>query len=307
MPEDRGIVFISLKTTLGVSGARQVPNARLQADAVTRITKRLFESPELEAVKSFDGDTRRWLDGVTLPFENGTKMCPVEAIEMVDAELRKRQTARQELVSAFIDAYPRLLREAQDRLTRVSIAGEVYNLWNPKDYDDQTTAERGFNMSYQFISFDAPDVLRSINAQVFDEQRERLAQTIEDAKAAANQLLCETALELVRHLRERLEPQEDGKRKRLHETTLTNLLEFIDTLNFRNLTNNQELAQVAEQLREVVSGTSAERLREGSDYHRKSIFEELTKIEHQIDSDLVPVARRRIAYSEEPEHQEATA
>lgn len=294
-------VFVTLKTTMGVSGARKVPNAEVEADAVTKITKQLFDSPELEAIRSFDGDTRRYLDVMTLPFESGVRMCPVAAIERVDRELRGRQEQRAALVETFITAYPRLLAEAQRRLTDVEISGRKYNLWNADDYTGPQEARAGFGMTYQFLTFDAPDVLRGINSVVFEEQREALANTIEDAKANANQLLCETAAELVKHLRERLEPTGEGKRKRLHETTITNLTEFLENLSVRNVTNNAELTAVCDELKAVLSNTYAGKLREGTDQHRQEIARELEKIEQQIDRDLIPVARRRIAYEAEPE------
>jgi hypothetical protein len=289
-------VFVIVKTTMGVSSARKVPNAQVGASEVTRVTKRLFESQELEAIKSFDGETRRHLDGLSLPFDTGSRMVPVAMLERVSDYLRERREDRQPLIDAFCNAYSRLLSEAQARLSSVEIAGRTHNLWNPTDYPDVDKARSGFTMSYQFVSFDAPDVLQSIGAHVFEEQRQALAQTIEDAKTNAAVLLAEEGLELVRHLREKLEPTAEGKRQRLHETTVIALTEFSSNLAGRAAAcpNAAALGTLAEEIRGLMTGTSTLQLREGSNYHRDAIHQELASIEERITASLIPVARRRI-------------
>jgi hypothetical protein len=45
----------------------------------------------------------------------------------------------------------------------------------------------------------------------------------------------------VQHLASRLTDGPDGKPVRLHKTAVTNLLEFLDTFDFRTVTHDQQL------------------------------------------------------------------
>jgi hypothetical protein len=67
--------------------------------------------------------------------------------------------------------------------------------------------------------------------------------------------------ELVVHLRDRLTDQPDGTPQRLRESTVQKLREFLDTFDFRNVTDDQELKEQVERARVLLTGTTTDAIR----------------------------------------------
>ena len=88
-------------------------------------SKNLLDSPELQAIRSLDGDVRRYLYDTCLPFEVGIHLLPLGLLETVDEKLHEFTEKRSVLVAVFLAAYPRLCQEA---------AGRLRTLHNPADY-----------------------------------------------------------------------------------------------------------------------------------------------------------------------------
>jgi hypothetical protein len=82
-----------------------------------------------------------------------------------------------------------------------------------------------------------------------------------EAYTEVRQVLREAMVELVAHLRDRLIDEPDGTPQRLRETTVLKLREFLDTFDFRNVTNDQELKEQVERARELLTGTTTDAIR----------------------------------------------
>ena len=63
-----------------------------------RVSKNLVDSPELQAIRMFDSDIRRYLYETCLPFEVGIHLLPLALLEIVDEKLREFKDKRSELV-----------------------------------------------------------------------------------------------------------------------------------------------------------------------------------------------------------------
>jgi hypothetical protein len=276
----------------GLGNSKKVSNSQVECDAdksLIRVSKQLLDSPELETIRSLDGEIRRYLYDSCLPFEAGIHLLPTALIETVEARLTDYQTQRRDLVSLFVSAYPRLCEDAARRLR---------GLYNPRDYPGREEIYNAFSMSWAYISFDAPQALAAISTDIFNREREKIAARMEEAYDEARQVLRETMAELVKHLRERLEAKTDGTAKRLHASTIDSLKDFCRTFDFRNISNDAELAGLVSQTRELLEPVRVDSLRDSTRY-RQEISAELSKIETAIDASLLAVPRRRMVMKEE--------
>lgn len=264
---------VNLKLRFGVLGnSRKVNTSQVTVDAdkdQIRVSKHLLESKELEAIRQADGSLRRELENYCLPgFDIGLRLLPWGAVEAVTARLKQYAEERQGMVDTFIDAYPRLCLEA---------AASLRSLYNAKDYPPADYVRSKFHFSYQYLSFGTPEGLEAVNAEIFAEERDKQATVLRDATIEARDFMRATVAELVGHLRDRLEPDADGKPKRLHETAVTNLQQFLDTFNLRNVSNDTQLAAEIAKLRSLVSDTNADELRKQKDW-REAVREDLGRI-----------------------------
>src|SRR5712691_5263329 len=159
---------VCIKVRVSTMGnTRKVSTTQIEADAdkdLLRVSKRLVDSAELNAITRFDGEIRRFLYNICLPFEIGIHLLPITALETVECRLRQFAEDRRQLVDAFLSAYTSLCQDAAKRLR---------GLYNPADYPPVEDVAREFGLSWQYVSFGVPDQLKAISREVWQQEREK--------------------------------------------------------------------------------------------------------------------------------------
>jgi len=186
---------VCIKVRLSRMGnTRQVSTSHIEADAdkdLLRVSKHLVDSAELKAIGRFDGEIRRYLYNICLPFEIGIHLLPIAALEQVEQRLRQFAVDRTELVKAFLAAYPSLCVDAAKRLR---------GLYNPTDHPSGEDVAREFGFSWQYVSFGVPDQLKGISQEVWEQEREKAAQRMAEASSEIQHVLRETMAKLIQHM-----------------------------------------------------------------------------------------------------------
>lgn len=277
---------VCIKVRVSTMGnTRKVSTSQIEADAdkdLLRVSKHLVDSAELKAINRFDGEIRRFLYTICLPFEVGIHLLPIAALENVEQRLRQFATDREQLVTAFLAAYPSLQEAAQTRLRA---------LYNPADYPQAEDVARQFGFSWQYISFGVPEQLKGISREVFEQEREKAAQRMAEASSEIQLVLRETMAKLVQHMADRLREGADGKPMRFKETTVSNLVEFLSNFEFRNVTDDTQLQDLVSQARGLLQGVQANDLRtEGS--LRARVQQGMSEIAGQLDTMLTKTGRK---------------
>jgi hypothetical protein len=254
--EDLARKTVFIKLHLGLLGnSRKVSSSQVEVDAdkaLIRVSKTLLDSPELQAIRTLDGDIRRYLYDTCLPFDVGIHLLPLALLETVDKRLGEFKEKRDELVEVFLAAYPRLCQEAAARLR---------TLYNPADYPPVWEVRSHFTLSWQYVSYGVPEQLGEISGRIFETEREKAAQAMSEACDEIQQVMRASLLELVSHLRDRLTDQPDGKPQRLRESTLQKLRGFLSTFDLRNVVDDQELKEQVDKARALLEGVSTDALR----------------------------------------------
>jgi hypothetical protein len=284
---------ICLKIHLGLLGnSRKVSNSQVEVDAdkaLIRVSKNLLDSKELQAIKTLDGEIRQFLYNMCLPFETAIHLLPLPLIETVDQKLREFEQMRRDRIEVFIEAYPGLCREAAIRLRA---------LYNPLDYPPLDVIRSRFTFSWQYVSFGVPGQLREISARIFQTEREKAAQMMSEAASEIQQVLRATLAEMVEHLRGRLSDDPDGKPRRLRETTVTKLRDFLDSFDFRNVLDDRELKEQVEKARQLLSGVTTDALRNTADLRAK-LKQGMGEIASRLDGMIVEGPRRKFRFEED--------
>lgn len=284
---------VCIKVRVSTMGnTRKVSTSQIEADAdkdLLRVSKHLVDSAELKAIGRFDGEIRRFLYNICLPFEVGIHLLPIAALQTVESRLRQFAEDRKQLVTAFIAAYPSLCQDAAKRLR---------GLYNPADYPPVEDIAREFGFSWQYVSFGVPDQLKSISREVWEEEREKAAQRMAEASAEIQVVLRESMAKLVQHMADRLKEGPDGKPLRFKESTVSNLVEFLTNFEFRNVTDDKELQALAAQARQILQGVSVDELRTTGDL-RVRVQQGIADIAAQLDAMLTRTGGRRFRFDEE--------
>lgn len=284
---------VCIKVRLSTMGnTRKVSTSQIEADAdkdLLRVSKHLLASAELKAIGRFDGEIRRFLYNICLPFEIGIHLLPIAALETVECRLRQFAEDRKQLVTAFTKAYPSLCQDAAKRLR---------GLYNPADYPPVEDVEREFGFSWQYVSFGVPEQLKGISREVWEQEREKAAQRMAEASSEIQLVLRESMAKLVQHMTDRLKEGPDGKPLRFKESTVSNLVEFLANFEFRNVTDDQELQALASQARQLLQGVSADDLRTTTDLRAK-VQQGMAGIAAQLDTMLTRSGGRKFRFDEE--------
>ena len=284
---------VCIKVRLSRMGnTRQVSTSHIEADAdkdLLRVSKHLVDSAELKAIGRFDGEIRRYLYNICLPFEIGIHLLPIAALEQVEQRLRQFAVDRTELVKAFLAAYPSLCVDAAKRLR---------GLYNPTDYPSGEDVAREFGFSWQYVSFGVPDQLKGISQEVWEQEREKAAQRMAEASSEIQQVLRETMAKLIQHMADRLKTGGDDKPLRFKESTVSNLVEFLANFEFRNVTDDTELQKLVAEARGLLQGISADDLRTTGELRTK-VQQGMAGIAAQLDTMLMRAGGRKFRFDEE--------
>ena len=284
---------VCIKVRLSTMGnTRKVSTSQIEADAdkaLLRVSKHLLDSAELKAIRQFDGEIRRYLYNICLPFEIGIHLLPIAALQTVENRLRQFAVDRVQLIDAFLTAYPSLCQDAAQRLR---------GLYNPADYPPIDDVRQQFGLSWQYVSFGVPDQLKGISQDVWEQEREKAAQRMAQASSEIQQVLRETMAGLVQHMADRLQTSEDGKPLRFKNSTVSNLVEFLANFEFRNVTDDTELQNLVAQARQMLQGVDAEDLRSTGEL-RTRVQQGMTNLAAQLDTLVVRAGGRKFRFEED--------
>ena len=293
MGQDLAHKTVCVKVRLGRLGnTRKVSNSQVEVDtdkSLIRVSKHLLDSKELRTIANFDGEIRRYLYNTCLPFEAGIHLCPFALLEQMEGKLREFAVGRDGLVAEFLTAYSGLSQEAAKRLR---------SLYNPADYPPLEHVAQQFTFTWQYISFGVPDQLREISTKIWQDEREKAAQVMADAGREIQQVLRAAMAELVKHMRDRLRDGPDGKPLRFKETTVSNLVDFLGSFDFRNVTDDTELKALVDKAREMLVGVSADDLRTTAGVRAK-VQQGMADLATELDTMIVKKPARKFRFNEE--------
>ena len=284
---------VCIKIRLSTMGnTRKVSTSQIEADAdkdLLRVSKHLLDSAELKAIGRFDGEIRRFLYNICLPFEIGIHLLPIAALETVEGRMQKFAEDRQALVTAFLSVYPGLSQDAAKRLR---------GLYNPADYPPADEVAREFGLSWQYVSFGVPDQLKGISQEVWEQERDKAAQRMAEASSEIQQVLRQSMADLVAHMAERLKDGADGKPLKFKQSTVSNLVEFLSNFSFRNVTDDRQLQDLVSRARDLLQGVAVDDLRTNGDM-RTRVRQGITALAADLDGMLVKAGGRKMRLAEE--------
>lgn len=269
---------------------RKVSSSSIETDAdrsMIHVSKSILDSPELKRIEQLDGEVRRYLSQICLPsnFKSGIYLLPINMIEKLDGEFKEFQSRRELLVDQFVEVYTARRDEALERLG---------SLFDETDYPYPTEVQNAFSLSSQYVTFDTPASLKGIKADIFQREREKADAMWKDALEECRTLLRATMQSLVGHIGERLTPKEDGKPKSFHGSMLTKLDSFMTSFADRNIADDQELAELIKDTKNVMHGIDADVLRK-EDGIREDFKTQMDELKEKLDTMIIDKPSRAFA------------
>ena len=253
----------------------------------TSARKKILDCVEYDMIGKVDRAFKAWLAIKALPTELlRSAMFPVSIpmVAEVDNELESYKAKRRELVDEFIAVYPDRVQEQQAALR---------SNFNASDYPFSSEMREAFSVSSHWVTFSTPASLKKIKATMFDDERAKMASSMEVASKKMEQAMAVSLKELTSHLAFRLTDSDDGKKRVLRESAVEKIREFLDTFRDRNITNDSELQEVVEKAESVLSGVSADSIRKDV-LQKQTVQEEMAGIAETLNGMIEERGRRII-------------
>lgn len=278
--DDKSVLLVVGFHRLG--NTRKVSTSQIEADAdktMLHVNKNLLDAREYDAIKTHDGKTRAWLATRALPslFKEGVFRVPNTLVVEVDEYLTARATERKELVEGFRKSYTQRVTEAVQRLS---------GLANINDYFTADDACEKFRLTWRYVTFSTPDALKNLRAGLFEREKEKVARMVSEASEEIRSVLRVQMSALVKRMVTQLTPSADGKKKKIYDSLIGNIADFLATFNARNLADDAALQALVETARRTIAGVGPELLRD-SDGIREDVKKGFETIQSELDKMIV--------------------
>ena len=267
-----------------------------------RISKKLYESPEVDAIAQHMKAATRYVENQSQPVETiKAGMHQIAAVNLLTVVRRLEQYARdlEPLIADFKAAWPRLIERAYE---------ELGSLVEPKDFPAWDEVEKKISITWHVLTFSTPSqILGQINMDLCREEERKIAQHID---YAAEQL--ETAIAIgfqgvIDHLSERLQPGKDGRPRKISDSAVEKFNRLLASLLANNTTGNEKLASIGQQVEAIMNGATPEELSTNRNV-RTTVLASLQRIGQEMGELTVTRTGRKIVVPRpEPEIQQAAA
>ncbi len=293
------VLHVSFKGSLPKSKAftpaeRKLLNQVLKEQGIDpnkfRGSKTLFVSEEYDELEGFISKRRNDFANLGIPFPLGKSMHLVRLVNIVEAEelAKKTQVEIQGLIDKLKAVYP-------NQITPEAV--KLGSFYNKGDYKSPDALDRLFRFDIKWLHFGVPDILKEIDSAAWERERERTAKVWREAKEQGMLLLRQTFAEMVERLVDTVTPGEDGIKKRFFGTAITNMTEFFEVFENRNLAGDEELAAQVRKMKKLVSNKDIKAFKD-DDALRKTVQSAGSEISKQLKSLVVKASTREFSFDE---------
>jgi len=250
----------------------------------------IVDSGEYGAIKSFMNNmVKARIVAASVPsfFREGTYLFRLGQVEDTEQYLMESSDRLRGLVDTFCKVFPSKVMEARTLL-------EPDGQFRVGDYPAPEYLPGLFSFEWIWVDFTVPN---SLPAGVKEAAIAKMQNMWDEAAFEITNALREAFAGMIRHAVEVMTPSEDGKQKRFYDSTITNILEFLDSFQNRNVTNDQDLEMLVNKAKSVLTGVTDASLLKGDGLFRGRVLDEFSKIQRAMDSmiEVRPNRKFRIA------------
>ena len=242
---------------------REITDTVIQDNAAAmnaaKVHKNLMAGTTLrKEIADFAAGCRLWHNTRTLPWsDKGARLMPTGLFMDYKAEMNRRRDEFNDMVARFIAKYPSLVSDA---------AYNMGGLFKASDYPsaDEVASKFGFRLVFSPVP-DAGDFRLDIPQQELAEIKAEYEGQFNSRLADAMRSPWEQLHKMLAGMSEKLtEVEGDGKKKRYHDTFVTNAHEMCAMLTHLNVTGDPKLEAARRQLEVAMSDIDIDDIKESA-------------------------------------------
>lgn len=255
---------------------RVIVSSNAVSKRASSVYKNLFaDCAELDAISKFQAKARAEHYRLTIPWsDNGARLLPTKAMMEYKQVMNDYQNEFYKLVTLYLDKYDTLVAKA---------AFQLGTLFDRDEYPLREVVEHKFAFFTSFMPLPTSGDFRlDIESDV---QRELIEQYEKVAAARVNDAtkdLWDRLHASLTRISDRLVVDEDGKKRKFHDTMVTGALEMCELLSTLNVAQDPTLEKARRQLEDTLQGVEPAELRK-HDGHRMEIKQKVDSILEAFD------------------------
>jgi hypothetical protein len=217
-----------------------------------------------------------------------------DLVQEFEDELQATLTKLQnDYIPLVRDEYPMSKERAKTTPVKQGGLGPLYR---EADYPPMSEFLACFGLEWQWLALGVPD---DLPAALRQEAAEKLERQFTEAAEEVKNALRESFADLISHASEKLKPAAPGEKSPVfRDSMIGNIQQFCSVFESRNLMNDQELASLVGQAKQVLTGLQPDRLRKYANV-REATREQFDAIKAQIDTMITKQPSRRFDLSED--------
>jgi hypothetical protein len=205
-------------------------------------------SGKRKEIVDYAQECRNWHAKRTLPWaDKGARILPLAMFLDYKTESNARKAKFNSLVDDFIADYPAHVAMAQQNLGA---------LFDAADYPSADVVRSKFELRMVFSPIaESSDFRLTAHEDLIEELKQQYEEASDRRVEDAMAVTMERLHTMVRGMSEKLkEPEEDGVKKRYHDTLLTNAQEMVDMLIHLNITGDPKIEAARKALEATIAG-----------------------------------------------------
>lgn len=247
-------------------------------------SKKLIDTkdPKFKAISSVLSRAKSYWNAVTVPYpDNGIRLLRTDRIEEFENNV---DMFRNELLAALVEfdaEFYRLKQAAKDNLRE---------LFDENDYPMSVLDL--FSIHHEYHQIDPPKHLMDLHPEIYEREKQRIAAKFDEAIQLAEAAFADELQKMLDHAIERLTDTGDGKKKKFNDSLMENFREFIDRFHKLNVSGNQQLNDLVEQIKQVAGNVDCEMLRANGGL-REHIKEQMLEARNHMATLIVDRPHRK--------------
>ena len=234
----------------------EVNTAKRASKGASRVNKHLLPEVEhLDRIVKYAAMVRNWMYTKTLPWsDQGPRLIPTASFFDFKRELDQHQQEFDTMVQNFLTYYPTLI-SAQ--------AFKLGDMFNRDEYPTVDEIAHRFLFKVAFLPVpDAGDFRVDIGQEAMDELRRQYEATYASKLTSALEDVKDRLLTNLRHVSERLTPNEDGERKKFRNDILEKFADTLATVRQLNITKDEAINALIEQSEKAIENVTVDEVKE---------------------------------------------
>jgi hypothetical protein len=248
-----------------------------------KATKNLIDRTHLTDIYSHLTTAYNLVCSLSTPFPiKGIHFISADNVGLLNNGLIEINSKLISAVEEFSKNYQKYIKEAKEIL-------EPDGLFNKADYPDNI--KQLFSIHWRFFDISIPEQLSD---ELKEQEREQFNNIMEQTKNLGIHALRKSFQDIVSDLADTLTGKLDGEKKRMNQTKLDKISEFLDSFKRKNVFKDKDLENIIEEAKELVTGLNYKDIVKDKEL-TEALSEEMNRIGETLNG-MVETYERKISF-----------